>query len=74
MMSQSFYIVLFEFDQIFPGRPPRAGAGKFAVRIFQKKFGRIFLKRQTPAGVVADAINAHARAERMGGVGQLLQN
>ena len=65
-----FDVVLFEFDQIFPDGAPRAGAGEFAVGIFQKKFRMIFLQRRTPAGVVDDDVNEDARAERMRGVGE----
>ena len=44
-----FYVVLFEFDQIFPDRAPRAGAGEFAVGIFQEKFRMIFLQVSNPS-------------------------
>ena len=70
MMIPELDVVLFEFDQIFPDGAPGAGAGEFAVGIFQEKFRMIFLQGRTPAGVVDDDVEKHARAERMRGVGQ----
>ena len=63
-------VVLFEFHQIFPDGAPRAGAGEFAVGIFQEKFRMIFLQGRTPAGVVDDDVNEDPRAERMRGVSE----
>ena len=62
--------MLFEFHQVLPDRAPRAGAGEFAVGLFQEKFGMIFLQAGTPAGVIDDDVNEHARAERVRGIGK----
>ena len=44
-----FHIVLFEFDQIFPNRAPRARAGKFAVGFFQEKLRAGFPATSNPS-------------------------
>ena len=59
------HVVLFQFNEIFPGGSPGAGTGKRAVGIPPEIFGVIFLQNRTPAGVVDDDVEEHARAQRM---------
>src|SRR4029077_16228084 len=54
----------------FPDGPPRTRAGEFPVRFFQEKLGVVFLQGRTPAGMVDDDVNEHARTERVRGMGK----
>ena len=57
-----FYIVLFEFDQIFPDGSPRAGAGECSRRDFSEKIPDDFPARCEPQPVWLMTMSMKTRA------------